>query len=131
MINTEGKTNIETVQINRIREALRGVIDPELTFNVIDLGMVTEIEIGEGRTVVTLVLTTVSCPFWELFTDQVREALRDVPGVGEVVVRNDPRLRWTPELMVDEARWELEIAGLLPTNTWLTAPLTEPLDDAS
>jgi metal-sulfur cluster biosynthetic enzyme len=104
-----------------VREALREVMDPELALNIVDLGMVTDIRCEDGRTTVSMVLTTMTCPFWELFTAQVQDALRDVPHVGEVAVRHDPRRRWTPELMADEARWELEIAGLLPTSTWLAA----------
>ena len=110
----------ERDQIEVIRTALRDVIDPELGINVVDLGMIREIRHQGDSTTVYMVLTTMTCPFWELFVDQVRSALDDVPGVGELEVRYDPRHRWTPDMLSDEARWELEITGLLPTNTWLT-----------
>ena len=42
-------------------------------------------------------------------------------GVKEVAVKYDGRVPWTPELMADAARWELEIQGMLPTSTWLEA----------
>lgn len=107
-------------QLDAIRTALREVIDPELGINVVDLGMIREIQHDGESTTVSMVLTTMACPFWELFVDQVRTALADVSGVGQVHVRYDPRQTWKPEMLSDEARWELEIAGLLPTNTWLT-----------
>jgi metal-sulfur cluster biosynthetic enzyme len=113
-----------TDKIEMIRTALRGVIDPELGINVVDLGMIRDIEHDGQTTTVWMILTTVSCPFWDLFVDQVRTALEDVADVGTLHVRYDPRERWTPELMADEARWELEIAGLLPTVTWLTSVAT-------
>lgn len=110
-----------TDRIETIRAALREVIDPELGLNVVDLGMIRGIEHDGQSTTVWMILTTMSCPFWDLFVDQVRTALEEVPELGELRVRYDPRGRWTPELMTDEARWELEIAGLLPTVTWLSS----------
>jgi metal-sulfur cluster biosynthetic enzyme len=107
-------------QLETIRTALRDVIDPELGINVVDLGMIRKIEHDGASTTVYMVLTTMTCPFWELFVDQVGTALEGVRGVGELQVKYDPRHRWTPDMLSNEARWELEIAGLLPTNTWLT-----------
>ena len=111
----------QTTQIEAVRLALRNVLDPELALNVIDLGMITDITIDGDTTTVSMILTTVSCPFWELFTGQVQDALREVPGVDQVQVRCDTSQRWTPDRMAEEARWELEVVGLLPTMTWLTA----------
>lgn len=114
-------TSTDAPRIEAVREALRNVLDPELALNVVDLGMITDIAIDDDTTTVSMVLTTVSCPFWELFTGQVQDALREVPGIGQVRVLCDTSQQWTPDRMADEARWELEIAGLLPTMTWLTA----------
>jgi metal-sulfur cluster biosynthetic enzyme len=51
--------------------------------------------------------------------DQVKIALEDVPGVQDVRVQFDVRPAWSPALLSDSARHELEITGLLPTTTWL------------
>jgi metal-sulfur cluster biosynthetic enzyme len=102
-----------------IERALQDVIDPELGLNIVELGMVREIESSGGKTVVRMVLTTMTCPFWGLFVDQIQIALADVDDVGDLDVRFDPRRPWTPELMTEDARHELEIMGLLPTTTWL------------
>jgi metal-sulfur cluster biosynthetic enzyme len=102
-----------------VREALRQVIDPELGIDVVELGMIREIRFDVDTTIVFMVPTTMTCPFWGLFVDQVQTALADVDGVGDVDVRFDPREPWTPEMMSDEARWELEIQGLLPTRSFM------------
>lgn len=102
-----------------IERALQDVIDPELGLNIVELGMVRRIESDREKTVVRMVLTTMSCPFWGLFVDQIETALGDVDDIGDLDVRFDPRQPWSPELMTDEARHELEIMGLLPTTTWL------------
>src|SRR5437588_908574 len=102
-----------------VRNALYEVIDPELGINVVDLGMIRDIQLERDKTVVYMVLTTMTCPFWDLFVDQVKTALSDVDDLGELDVRFDPRHRWTPELLSESARWELEVQGLLPMTTWL------------
>ena len=102
-----------------VRDALHEVMDPELGINVVELGMIREVCFEGDTTIVYMVLTTMTCPFWGLFVDQVKTALSDVESVGEVDVRFDPRHRWTPELLSEPARWELEIQGLLPTTSFL------------
>ena len=98
----------------RVRDALRNVIDPELAINVVELGMVGEIEEDEGRVLVLMRLTSMSCPFWDLFVDQVEAAVGAVAGVREVAVRFDRRHPWTPDLMSAAARAHLEAVGLMP-----------------
>jgi len=98
----------------RIQEALRDVIDPELGLDVVSLGMVGAVEVESGAVSVDLRLTTMSCPFWDLFVDQVRAALLEVDGVAHVEVRFDRHRPWSPERMTPEARRELESVGLLP-----------------
>jgi metal-sulfur cluster biosynthetic enzyme len=109
-------------EIAAIERALQEVIDPELGLNIVELGMVRQIDSDGEKTVVHMVLTTMTCPFWALFVDQIQTALEDIDGVGELDVRFDPRQPWTPAMMTDDARHELEIMGLLPTNTWLDQP---------
>ena len=105
-----------------IRTALKQVIDPELGIDIVDLGMVRGIEQEGDKATVAIVLTTMSCPFWDLFVDQIQTAVIGVVvGVKEVTVKYDGRVPWTPDLLADEARWELEIQGMLPTSTWLEA----------
>jgi ATP-binding protein involved in chromosome partitioning len=73
----------------RILEALSGVIDPELRKPVTELDMVRGVEIDGGRVAVTIALTVAGCPLRSSFEDQVREAMRDVPGVEGVTLSFD------------------------------------------
>jgi metal-sulfur cluster biosynthetic enzyme len=98
----------------RLYDALRDVIDPELGMDVVELGMVGNLEVAGRDVVVDLRLTSMSCPFWDLFVDQVKTALADVDGIGEVAVRFDRRNPWTPELLSEKARAQLELTGLMP-----------------
>jgi metal-sulfur cluster biosynthetic enzyme len=102
------------VVVPHVEEALGKVIDPELAINVVDLGMVQDVQVEGERVVVSLSLTSMSCPFWELFVEQVKAAVLDVEGVAEVDVRFDRGRAWSPELMSESARAELEAVGLMP-----------------
>jgi metal-sulfur cluster biosynthetic enzyme len=97
-----------------IRAALHEVIDPELGLDVVSLGMVGDVAVDGGAVAVDLRLTTMSCPFWNLFVDQVEAALVELDGVEHVDVRFDRRRPWSPDRMTHEARRELESFGLLP-----------------
>src|SRR5438067_12580843 len=68
----------------KILKALEGVIDPELRRPVTDLDMVRDVRIDGGRVEVTIALTVAGCPLRSSFEDQVREVMRDVPGVSSV-----------------------------------------------
>lgn len=96
-----------------VRDALREVLDPELAINVVELGMVGPIAVHDESVVVHMRLTSMSCPFWELFVEQVKAAVGSL-GVGDVRVMFDRSEPWSPELMTDDARRELERVGLMP-----------------
>ena len=83
-----------------IRTALAKVIAPELRRPITELGMVKDVEVGrDGSVLVTINLTTASCPKKTEITDRGSEAVADVPGTGAVKVLLD--------VMNDEQRTEL------------------------
>jgi radical SAM protein len=88
----------------RIADALRTVVDPELGLSVVELGLVYGIGI-EGRVVrITMTLSAPGCPLHDLMADWVRQAVLAVPGVErvDVTVTFDPP--WTPNrIAVDPA----------------------------
>lgn len=97
-----------------VKAALTQVIDPELGINVVELGMVGEIEIAPEHVLINLRLTSMSCPFWDLFAEQVRAAVGPVIGTHHVTVQFDRREPWSPDLMSDSARRQLASLGLMP-----------------
>lgn len=86
-----------------IREALRGVIDPELGHNIVDLGMVYDIDVGEDGTVAIVMTTTARfCPASAFLQDAVSTSAGAVPGVSTVNVELTYDPPWTPDLMAPE-----------------------------
>jgi metal-sulfur cluster biosynthetic enzyme len=93
-----------------VLEALRNVVDPELGINIVDLGLVYEVEIdAAGGVDITYSLTTMGCPIGPMIEDQMRQFLTPVSGVGEVRPEMVLRPAWSPEMMSDEAKAALGI----------------------
>src|SRR5947209_11947371 len=92
-----------------VREALReNVIDPEIGVNVVDLGLVYGIEMQEGEVAkITMTLTTPMCPLGPYLDQEVRSAVGDVPGVGDVIVDLVWQPPWDPSKMSEDAKLEL------------------------
>src|SRR5882757_4441836 len=85
-----GDTLISMATREQINEALRAVIDPELRQDIVELGMVRSIELGEDGAVAVMVsLTTPGCPIRNHFQTAVVEAVRVLEGVTKVDVAFD------------------------------------------
>jgi len=94
----------------RILEALKQVYDPELGINIVDLGLVYDVEVDErGGVDIRYSLTTMGCPIGPLIEDQMRAFLAPFDGISEVRPDLVFRPPWSPELMSDEAKAALGI----------------------
>jgi metal-sulfur cluster biosynthetic enzyme len=90
---------------DRVREALKSVVDPELGINIVDLGLVYEVKVSDqGDVDIEYTLTTMGCPIGPLIEDQMQAFLAAVPGIGEVRPEMVLRPAWRPEMKSDEAK---------------------------
>ena len=76
----------------QVRTALKGVIDPELNMNVVDLGLIYGIDIQGPNVKVTYTLTSPGCPLGPVIKGQMQGALGRLPWIKEF----QPELVWTP-----------------------------------
>ena len=92
-----------------VRSALKNVYDPEIGVDVVNLGLIYNIDIYEqGKKVdVDMTLTTPACPIGPMVTEQINESIGLIPGVKNVDVAFTFDPPWTPEQMSDEARADL------------------------
>jgi Mrp family chromosome partitioning ATPase len=74
------------VDKTQILEALKGVDDPELGKSLVELGMVDDVAVEDGRARLTLALTTLACPLRERIVDDARQAILALDGVQDVQV---------------------------------------------
>ena len=103
--STAVRTNGSAPSEEQVLEALKSVVDPELGINIVDLGLVYEVEVGAGGDVdIQYTLTTMGCPIGPLIEDQMRAFLAPLDGIGEVRPEMVLRPAWTPEMMSDEAK---------------------------
>jgi metal-sulfur cluster biosynthetic enzyme len=84
----------------QIMRALATVFDPELGMSIVDLGLVYDVAVENGRARITMTLTTPGCPLHDSMKAWVSEAVRRVPGVDhvDVTITFDPP--WTPGRLV-------------------------------
>jgi metal-sulfur cluster biosynthetic enzyme len=95
----------------RVREALRGVMDPEIGFNIVDIGLVYDIAIEDGGIArVVMTTTTRGCPAANFLKDGAAEAAQGVDGVLQADVRLTYDPAWTPDMMSPVAKDYLGIA---------------------
>jgi len=91
-----------------IREALRGVIDPELGVNIVDLGLVYGVAVNGADVRVTMTMTTPACPLRDYIQDLVESTIVErVEGVNRVAVDIVTEPPWTEEMMSEAARRQL------------------------
>src|SRR5579862_6192214 len=68
-----------TAEQEDVLEALRDVVDPELGINVVDLGLVYGVDVGDDRVAtIDMTLTSAACPLTDVIEDQAREALEGI-----------------------------------------------------
>lgn len=97
-----------TLDSGLVRGMLRSVIDPELGVNIVDLGLVYEIEVAsDGGVEIEMTLTTPGCPLGDFLDDQIRACLAQLPQVRDVSVRLVWEPPWEPAAMSDSAREQL------------------------
>ena len=81
-----------------VRQALRQVKDPELDMNIVDLGLVYDVEVDEGGQVrINMTLTSPGCPAGPMITNDIYKVVRALEGVKDVDIDIVWEPYWTPE----------------------------------
>lgn len=93
-----------TLTPDAVREVLRKVKDPELDLNIMDLGLVYDVEIDEGKVQVRMTLTSPGCPAGPMITNDVYREIRALDGVKDVDVAIVWEPYWTPERIEPKIR---------------------------
>jgi len=90
-----------------IMNSLRGVIDPELGDNVVDLGMVKRLERSSDRTVhVTIALTTAGCPLRAQLMRDAKARVGSLPGIDLVKIHFGEMTAAERSDVMARARWK-------------------------
>ena len=88
-------------------EALRAVEDPELGMDIVELGLLYDVEVDGPNVKVIHTLTSMGCPAGPLIAQDIDNAARQVEGVEDVELELTFDPPWTPERMSDDAKFIL------------------------
>ena len=92
----------------QVLENLKNVYDPEIGINIVDLGLIYDVDVAdEGDVLITMTLTSLGCPLGPVIVQEATNALADLPGLGTVDVKLVWSPAWAPERMSEEARAKL------------------------
>lgn len=90
---------------DQIRQTLRSVVDPEVGINIVDLGLVYDVQVSAEMIAIDLTMTSPACPLSDLVLadagSELAKAFPDGPPVNIALVWNPP---WEPAMMSDKAR---------------------------
>jgi metal-sulfur cluster biosynthetic enzyme len=92
---------------DEVIEALRAVEDPELGMDIVDLGLLYDVEV-EGRKVKVIhSLTSMGCPAGPMIQEDIQNVASSLEGVEDVEIELTWDPPWTPERMSDDAKFIL------------------------
>ncbi|HHM24017.1 MAG TPA: DUF59 domain-containing protein [Bacteroidetes bacterium] len=95
------------VSEEKVWEVLRNCYDPEIPVNIVDLGLVYDVQIDDDVVKVKMTLTAPGCPMHSVIAQDVRSKLLSLEGVKDAIVEVVWDPPWTPEMMSDEAKAKL------------------------
>ena len=87
-----------------VLQALRAVLDPELGYNIVDLGLIYQVEVEAGVITVRMTMTTPGCPAQDYLMSGVHECCMSLPGATEAKIELVWLPAWSPQKMTPIAK---------------------------
>jgi ring-1,2-phenylacetyl-CoA epoxidase subunit PaaD len=101
------------VTAERVWEALAEVPDPEIpVVSLVDLGVVRDVEVDDGRVRVEFTPTFLGCPAVDVMRDRMEEAVRALGGEPQIDVVLDDS--WSTDRITPAGREKLRESGFAP-----------------
>ena len=91
----------------QVVDALRAVEDPELGMDIVELGLLYDVEVDGPKVKVIHTLTSMGCPVGPMIQENVDQVVRAMPDVSDVEVELTWDPPWTPEKMSEDAKFIL------------------------
>jgi metal-sulfur cluster biosynthetic enzyme len=92
----------------QILETLKGVCDPEIGINIVDLGLVYQVEKRPEDLYIQITMTSPACPLHGVITRDIDRALRHAyPELGAMTIELVWQPPWSPDMMSESAKKEL------------------------
>ena len=94
----------ETLSKQKVLEALKNVFDPEIPVNVVDLGLIYDVQVEKGDVSVLMTLTAQGCGMGPHIAQQAEWAISELEGVEDVSVELTFDPVWTPDRITPEGK---------------------------
>ncbi|MEK6601073.1 MAG: iron-sulfur cluster assembly protein, partial [Candidatus Binatota bacterium] len=82
-----------------VYEALQSCYDPEIPVNIVDLGLIYDVEVNEGKVAVKMTLTAPGCGMGAMIASQAQQRILTLPDVKEATVDLVWEPPWDPSMM--------------------------------
>jgi metal-sulfur cluster biosynthetic enzyme len=100
----------QLASLDDVTEAMKDVIDPELGINVVDLGLVYDMQVDESNVaILDMTLTSAACPLQDVIEDQTRAVLANL--TSDVKINWVWMPPWGPNKISDDGREQLRSIG--------------------
>ena len=94
----------QSVTADDVTQALKNVYDPEIPVNIVDLGLVYNVQVDQGNVAVTMTLTAPGCGMGPMIAQQAEWAISEMEGVDDVEVEMVFDPPWSPELITEDGK---------------------------
>ncbi len=91
----------------QVVDALRVVEDPELGMDIVELGLLYDVEVENSKVKAIYSLTSIGCPVGPMIEQQIKETIEDMEDVSEVETELTWDPPWSPERMSEDAKFIL------------------------
>ena len=89
---------------DEVIEARKEVYDPEIPVNIVDLGLVYDVEVSDGEVAIEMTLTAQGCGMGPYIAQQAEWRVAELPGVEDVEVERVWDPPWSPELITEDGK---------------------------
>ncbi len=97
-------TTEQALTKDQVIEALKEVYDPEIPVNIVDLGLVYDVEVSDGEVAIEMTLTAQGCGMGPYIAQQAEWRVAELPGVEDVEVELVWDPPWSPELITEDGK---------------------------
>jgi FeS assembly SUF system protein len=107
--NTKEPEAMAEINEAEVMDALHECYDPEIPVNIVDLGLVYNVDINDesGLVEITMTLTAMGCPMAGEVIDEIEMRVGQVENVQSCKVNMTFDPPWSPDKMTEDAKWEL------------------------
>jgi metal-sulfur cluster biosynthetic enzyme len=98
-----------TISRDNVLEALKDVFDPEIPVNVVDLGLIYDVEVDKGNVDIKMTLTFAGCGMGPYIAQQAEWRVAELEGVDDVNVEMVYDPPWSPDLITEDGKKSLDL----------------------